>query len=217
MELTIPDEEITLDEEDDGLEVDGRSLSEGTISPLLAASQFDVQGFFLPTNEFQTASGDAFANAQTDSKAGITNSYQFDPPVEEDEGSNRGNLVSSSDEALNKAIGEVVRTLKRGRESLPASRNVSQEDGSTVEDFISQVEINESRLAANAATDTAAGKNESSLREFLSPSEVLLKPHLENIQIRVEPDPFGSWCVIECRYNKETHLKHLIENCNSEQ
>jgi hypothetical protein len=190
-------EEIALedDEEEENDGVDGRNLSDGTITTLLAASQFDGQGFYLSGCEFQeiTATG---ANEETQKDS----NNEGDPAVKEEDhhpqshgavsDSHEGTSPTPSDVALKRAYSEVVRTLKRDRESRPASRNVSQEDANAINNFFAMVEMED---ANKNNEDEASAQNEGGDDQFLPPPEEQLKPHLEQIQIRVEPDSLGSW------------------------
>ena len=203
-------EGIVLDDElDEGVVLDddivnGRDLSEGTISTLLAASQFDGQSFCFPLDEVyekQTvgnllkcsdfSDGTRKLNCAEHGCNGQSNGFSR---LSDETPRNSDGLFSVGDEALKQATREVVRSVKRARESRPASRDVSQEEENVL-DVFSQVEIGDCESARSNVEDTSACTQNLVYDEYLPPTEESLKPRLENISIRLEmePDITGRW------------------------
>jgi hypothetical protein len=200
MDAPIADEpdEVTL--EDDGSEpevegVDGRNLSEGTISTLLAASQFDGQGFYLSAHEIPTMKFPANDDVHRYSNQPSTAMNEHNSQAQAGSDSLQdGESLSVSDDALKRAYGEVmslVRTLKRDRESRPGSRNHSHDETNGT-DFFAQPEAEDNMISNSNTAEEESGRDEEG-DEFLPPPEEPLKPHLEQIHISVEPDSLGSW------------------------
>jgi hypothetical protein len=204
-------EEIRFDE----LEADGRSWSEGTIATLLAASQFDGNGFIVSVDAQPSLNGPEAkdpqpATAQTNGESleartckpsssqadGTATNASCDKDADaarEIEGGDEAN--SFDDEALKRAYKDVVRTLKRNRESRTPSRNVSLEDSriaaqeEAINSFFAQVDLED---ALEALENSEARGEEDDADTYLPPLEDQLKPHLGDIHVRIEPDPSSS-------------------------
>jgi hypothetical protein len=196
-------EEIKFDE----LEADGRSWSEGTIATLLAASHFDGNGFIVSVDAQPSLNGPEAKDpqptiAQTNGESlearasKPSSSSQADASCDKDadaareiEGGDEAN--SFDDEALKRAYKDVVRTLKRNRESRTPSRNVSLEDSriaaqeEAINSFFAQVDLED---ALEALENSEARGDEDDDDTYLPPPEDQLKPHLGDIHVRIEPD-----------------------------
>jgi hypothetical protein len=196
------EDEIELDE----MEVDGRHLSEGTITTLLTASRFDGHGFVVSFDHSKgmfendkSGSSETACSDPNPSKSQEQEQEVVDPSEVLREAASKLEIdaASTSESSIQKAYCDVVRTLKRNRESRTPSRHASHED-SLINNFFSQVEIEDTGSSRKdnspmrAATTDAACCDASSPatdQDPPLPSEDPLKPHLPNIQIRVDPEP----------------------------